>query len=212
MKAVVFGSLLFLISLPTFAQEKPNTQRHLGVTSSVYFYEKSYKGFITPYFEIRENFQAFSVGPTILTTSEFDASDRMYPKLTGFEVTYKLYPTISNRKVDFYLHGTLLFQRIIDKWEVNYWNDSYSFYESTDYKNIETIVNPTIGYGLSFDILKRVKVHQGIGAGYFFSGVKGDNTKNESSEVDHHDYRPYGDGGFAFQVNLGMSYNIGKKQ
>lgn len=213
MKSLILGSFLFLFALTAFSQEKlKNIEKHVGVASSVYFYEKSYKGFITPYFEIRKSSQAFLLGATILTTSEFDASDRKYPKLTGVESSYKFYPMITDRKVDFYLHATLLVQRIVDRWEVNYWNDNYSSYESSGYKNVETIVNPSIGYGISFKILRRLELKQNIGAGYFFSTINGKRFNNESSEVDHHDYRPYGNGGFAFQVNLGLSFILEKKQ
>src|SRR5690606_36587432 len=126
-----------------------------------------------PHFEVRKNTQAISLGATILTSSEFDASDRKYPKLTGIEVGYKFYPTITRHKVDFYLHASILLQRIVDRWEVNYWNTTYSFYQNSDYRNVETIVNPTLGYGVSFSLLKRFKLTQSIGACYFFSGVDG---------------------------------------
>ena len=208
MKLLLFVLFIFLSSLPAYSQEKD--ENRLGVASSVYFYEKSYKGFITPYVEIRRKSMALTMGATILVTSEFDASDRKYPKLTGFEGSYKFYPTITNCKVDFHLHATLLFQRIVDRWEVNYWNNNYSFYENAAYKNVEKIVNPSLGYGISFNISKRLRVNQSIGAGYFFSTVNGEGLNKETSETDHHDYRPYGNGGFAFHVNLGMSYSIGK--
>src|SRR5690606_2540290 len=107
MKSLLFLFILFIISLPTFSQGTQVQDRtHLGMTSSVYFYEKSYKGFLIPHFEVRKNTQAISLGATILTTSEFDASDRKYPKLTGIEVGYKFYPTITRHKVDFYLHAS----------------------------------------------------------------------------------------------------------
>src|SRR5690606_30098710 len=92
-------------------------------------------------------------------------------------ITTGFYQNFSG-KLDFYLHTSLLLQRIVDKWSVNYWNDDHSSYKPLGYENTEIIINPFVGYGITLKVLRRLSVTQTLGAGYFLSSIDGEAFDN----------------------------------
>ena len=203
--------VLFFVMSTFFvnAQDSSSKKFHqFGLSTSGLVYEKSYKIILSPYWEVRKKSHSFSAGPTILLSSEFDASDRKYPKLSGLQGSYKYYPFHASKRLDFFFHTTLNLQRIVDEWEANHWDANYSKYENFGYKNTELIINPLVGYGIKVNLFKNIALRHSIGAGYFFSFIDGDEFDNPGDlEVDF-DYRPYGGQGISLEVKLGMVYTL----
>lgn len=206
MKIILVLSFIMVNFFASAQDSIPKPFHQLGLSTSGLFYKKSYKVILSPYWEIIKKSHSFSVGPTILLSSEFDASDRKYPKLTGVQGSYKYSPFQATKRLDFFFHATLIVQRIMDEWNANHWNANNSKYEKFGYRNTELIINPLVGYGIMVNLYKNIAVQQSLGAGYFFSYIDGDEFNNPGNIEADYDYRPYGGHGIGMEVKLGVVY------
>jgi len=185
-------------------------QHHLKLNASGLIYQQSYKIFSTLEWEIRRSSHAVAFGPAVLISSHFDASDKSYPKLTGFRSAYRYYPFPAAGRLDCFLQANLYLLRIVDRWQANDWNPVNTRYESFDYINTEYIIDPHVGYGLTLDLFKGFFIEQYIEVGYFFSWIHGDETENpgDIEIMEDLDYRSYGDRGLSLGVNFAIGYTI----
>lgn len=211
MKNILALALSFLSFFASAQDINHAVSDQIGISATGLIYGRSYKIILAPHWAVRKKSHAVSIGPTILLTSEFDASDRKYPKLTGFRGRYLYFPFAASRTVDFYFHTTLVAQRIVDAYNVNYWNSDHSKYENVGYKNIEVILNPILGYEIKLKVWKGLSLHQSVGAGYFFSAIDGDEKGNPDHVEINPDYRPYGTKGFSLEAELGMAYLLDRR-
>ena len=193
------------------AQSERSPARHrLSLHAEGLGYQWAYKFFLVPSWEIRKKTHSFVLGPTILISSAADASDRKYPKLTGLRGSFRYFPFQDTGKLDFFFQGNLYFQRIVDRWDPNYWNQDFSRYVTFGYINTEWIINPHLGYGLEFNIWKRLFIEQSMGVGYFFSWINGSVSENPDGIelAEDLDYRPYGNQGLSLSITLAIGYQI----
>lgn len=211
MRRIIVFIFVIAFGEQVHAQSSPSPfQHHLKLNASGLIYQQSYKIFSIPEWEIRKSSHAVAVGPVVLISSHFDASDKKYPKLTGLRNAYRYYPFPAASRLDCFLQANLYLLRIVDRWQANNWNPANTRYESFDYVNSEYIIDPHIGYGLTLDLFKGFYIEHNIEAGYFFSWIQGDEAENQGDvEVrEELDYRSYGDRGLSLGVNFAIGYTI----
>lgn len=201
-------STIFLLSIAFFstswAQDKPGILA-AGITTEAAVYSHTVRVQAEPFLSWGTSRNQLVFGPTILVISNMGFQSSQMPKLSGMKFGYRLWPGSTSKRWNFYLSNDLRIQRVQDGWKANAFNEELGQYQETDYRVIEILVDNYLGYGVTFSLGQHLTVSQGVGLGAFISSLNGNDARAQETNFD---YRGYGNFGFCWKVNIGLTYQL----
>jgi hypothetical protein len=127
-------------------------------------------------------------------------------RLTGARFGYRFFPSIKDSKWGFYVSADLRMQRLKDYWNANSFNEKSQDYQEHTIKTVELLAENYIGYGLKYSINQSFSLSQGVGLGWYISGLKTKSDHTLNNMVDLVDYRGYDDLGFVWNIRFEINY------
>lgn len=211
MKYLLLFPLALILSCHIYAQETEiilKGSKSVGITTNVSIINYTYRATLNPHFAMDLGKAKFSFGPTLLIASNIGIPNTKSPKLTGMQATVVLTQSSVDQKINFSFSSDLIMQRIADHWDANAYDYRTGNYANFQYRNVEYLFQYFIGYGFQLKLGQNFYLTKGIGLGYYFSKLKGKELSANSPEIENFDYRGYKDGGFAWQVKLGVGFTF----
>lgn len=194
---VVFINAQEEVGKSTYYLSTSSSLNHFGEVRSLNFHAS---------FGLRKNNHEWEIGPTFLLFPNYRSVNNGEFKLTGINTTYRIRPNSKGEVFDFYFKSTLYVQRIVDKWTAFIWDDDLGAYRHEDLRDIETLIQLYVGYGVQAKILKkRLFVFTSINFGGYYSDLE--DPYEERLGVEY-DFRGYGDLGTNWMINAGLGYNF----
>ncbi len=182
--------------------------RQISLSNSGFFVGQSIRVLSEPMIEFRKGRKGWKFGPTIVLLGESTASDKKYPKLSGFSTSYLFYPVNTTKKFDFYLFTTARFQLISNKWKSQIWDIDTGSYQSHSYKSDELLITQHVGYGLILNLHERFSLRQGVGIGPYYSATDNNEQSAGAPEIDDMNLSGYNKFGFSWLLNLEINYSF----
>ena len=185
-------------------------QTKLELKQTAFFIEKTLRVNASPQIGIKENSHQWSIGPTILIADEKIASEKVFPKLTGFSIKYKYFPVTPRKNIDFFIFSESTFQRIKDHWTSESWSNLTQSYHEEAFLNIETIYFLHLGYGIELKLGKHLFVNNSMAMGAYHSSTKNENLSGQSSALPFYNknINGYPGNGFSWQLAIALGYSF----